>query len=362
MKRIKFLIAIASVLLIISCKEKVKEDSIHIGAVLSITGKGASVGDYALKGLELAVEEVNQNGGVLGKKVVLDVEDSKSVGKEGVTVTQKLLLSDNPPDLLYVQLSSVSLPVKPLAEKNKTIMYGLSGSEQLIENSEYTFRNWVAPWIAGKELVNKINGKFTPKNIGIFHSNDDFGLSMNKWVSKNFKEKNIEVSFSETFIESSLDYKSLILKNDPSSVDVIYVVGLGQGLGTLIKQLRELKYEGIIVGDITTPFPNVLEAAGDYAKGVYYLDFDFNLESDNGTTKDFIGLFEKKFNKKPKTLSAISYDALKLYLKAVEAAGTTDDEKVKFEINKIKKFNGIFGNVSVKNYDVIYPLDFKQIK
>ena len=356
------IIILASLVLIFSCKKQEQKEAINIGAVLSMTGKGASVGDYAKKGLELAVEEVNNAGGVLGKQVELYVEDSKSIGKEGVTVTQKLLLSETPPDLLYVQLSSVSLPVKPIAEKNKTIMYGLSGSEKLIENSEYTFRNWVAPWIAGKQLANKIEEKFTPKKVGIFHSNDDFGKSMNKWVSKNLNEKNINVAFSETFIESSLDYKSLILKNNPNDVDVIYVVGLGQGLGTLIKQLRELKYEGIIVGDITTPFPNVMEAAGDSAKGVYYLDFDFDLESKNSTTKNFINNFEKKFNKKPKTLSAISYDALMLYFKAVEKAGTTDDEKVKVELNKIENFDGIFGKVYVKNYDVVYPLDFKKIQ
>jgi len=241
-------------------------------------------------------------------------------------------------------------------------MYGLSGSEQLIENSNFVFRHWVAPWIAGRQLVNKIEDKFTPKNVGIFHSNDDFGKSMQKWVSKNLKEKNINVGFSETFIESSLDYKSLILKNSPNDMDVIYVVGLGQGLGMLIKQLRELKYKGIIVGDITTPFPNVIETAGDSAKGVYYLDFDFDLKSDKSESKKFITNFEKKFDKKPKTLSAISYDALMLYFRAIETAGTLDDEKVKNEMNKIKGFNGIFGSVSIENYDVIYPLDFKQIQ
>ncbi|WP_452600627.1 ABC transporter substrate-binding protein [Pontimicrobium sp. MEBiC06410] len=352
------------ILLIImySCKNQEKTETVNIGAVLSITGKGASVGDYAKKGLELAVEEVNQAGGVLGKKVKLDIQDSKSIGKEGVTVTQKLLLSNTPPDLLYVQLSSVSLPVKPIAEKNRTIMYGLSGSEQLIKNSNYTFRNWVAPWIAGEQLANKIEEKFSPNSVGIFHSNDDFGKSMQKWVSQNLNKKNIKIGFSETFIESSLDYKSLILKNNPNDMDVIYVVGLGQGLGTLIRQLRELNYTGIIVGDITTPFPNVIETAGDYAKGVYYLDFDFDLESNKTASRDFIINFKKRFNKKPKTLSAISYDALMLYFKAVENAGTLDDEKVKIEMNKIKDFNGIFGDISIQNYDIIYPLDFKQIQ
>ncbi len=362
MKQIKLAIVLAVLVLVFSCQKKEENKSINIGAVLSMTGKGASVGDYAKKGLQLAVDEINEKGGVLGNKVKLEIEDSKSIGKEGITVTQKLLLSSTPPDLLYVQLSSVSLPVKPIAEKNKTIMYGLSGSEQLIKDSEYTFRNWVAPWIAGKQLVNKIEEKFTPKKVGIFHSNDDFGKSMDKWVSQNLNEKKIKVAFSETFIESSLDYKSLILKNNPNDVDVIYVVGLGQGLGILIKQLRELKYEGIIVGDITTPFPNVIEAAGDFAKGVYYLDFNFDLESKNPITQKFINNFESKFNKKPKTLSAISYDALMLYFKAVKKAGTTDDEKVKIELNKIKNFEGIFGNVSIENYDVIYPLDFKQIQ
>jgi len=92
MKRIIQTIMIIVLIITYSCKEQETKESINIGAVLSITGKGASVGDYAKKGLELAIEEINQNGGVLGKKVNLNIQDSKSVGKEGVTVTQKLLL------------------------------------------------------------------------------------------------------------------------------------------------------------------------------------------------------------------------------------------------------------------------------
>lgn len=361
MKKINLGIILFFFLVILSCEENKNDsqnESIKIGAILSLTGKGASVGEYASMGLQLAVNDVNKNGGVLNKKVELVIEDSKSIGKEGVSVARKLLSSSAPPDLLYVQLSAVSLPVKPLAEKNKTIMFGLSGSEQLISNSNYTFRNWVAPWIAGKELANKIKENFNPKRVGIFYSNDDFGKSMNKWTSSNLKKQSVNVSFSEIYNEENLDYKSLLLKNDLNSVSVIYVVGLGHGLGTIIKQLRELRYEGVIVGDITTPFPNVLEAAGESAKGTYYLDFDFNSSEKNS----FSERFRQEFNKEPKTLSAISYDATMLYLKAVEMANSLDDAKVKIELNKIKNHQGTFGKISVKNFDVLYPLGFKKIK
>ena len=131
------------------------EKTIQVGAILSLTGKGASVGDDAKKGLELAVEHQNDNGGLLGFEVILNIEDSKSQSKDGLIAAKKLK-SSNSADLLYVQLSTVALPVKPFSEENKMIMFGLSGSEQLLKDAKYTYRNWVAPWVAGKSVINQI--------------------------------------------------------------------------------------------------------------------------------------------------------------------------------------------------------------
>src|SRR4051812_11070769 len=105
-KIFKSVFAIAfSVVLFSACNNNPKQDKgleeVKISAILSLTGNGATLGNYAKEGLELAVEEKNAAGGLFGKKIILDITDSKSEPKEGVNLAQKIFAASDKPLLLY---------------------------------------------------------------------------------------------------------------------------------------------------------------------------------------------------------------------------------------------------------------------
>lgn len=369
MKHMNFKLAAAIVLGIVllwACKSVTQngnDDSqgVKISAILSLTGNGATLGEYAKKGLELAVEEKNAAGGLLGKKIVLDISDSKSEPKEGITLAQKTFSSNNKPILLYCQLSAICLAVKPVAEQNKQLTFALSGADNLLQGTNYTFRNWLPPLEAGKALTRFMKDSLNVSEYGIIYANSEFARSMKDAAVQEGNRDGLKVLFEEPYDEQSTDYKTVTLKSIKKNPRYIYVIGIGKSLGMVVKQLRENGYTGEILGDATLNLPDVKQTAGAALNGAYFVDFGFDNQSTSPKTVAFTNSFKKKFNDEPQTLSAISYDAMQLLFDAVEKEKSFDQAKLIQHLNNQSNFEGVFGTVSIHNFDIIYPMSLKKV-
>lgn len=358
------IVFVAGIVFLTGCRDN-RTNTVKIGAILGMTGNSGSLGEDTRNGIQLAINEQNEKGGLLNKKIELVVQDSKTDGNTGVSIAKQMLESSNEkPIAIYTQSSVVSMPVKPIADKNKTIMFAISGAEQLLDNSIYIFRNWANPKTAGTAIINFINDSLKSNNLGIFYCNNDYGKSMEKFISEECAMKGITVNFSSSYNEKDGDYKSLIAEyiSNKNTTKCIYTVGLGGGLGTLTKQIREAGYVGHIISDITAPYPNVLDAAGIAAKGMYYLDFAYSNNSSSLTQIKYLENFKKTFGKDPLNFSVVSYEAMKLLFMAIEKANSFETEKIIGELNKIREYAGVFGNTSIINNEIIYSLDVKRIK
>lgn len=366
MKNIIFKSAIATVLSLIllgACSNITQnENEVKISAILSLTGNGATLGEYAKKGLELAVDEKNATGGILGKKIVLDISDSKSEPKEGITLAQKIFASNSKPILLYCQLSAVSLAVKPVAEQNKQLTFALSGADNLLQGTNYTFRNWLPPLEAGKALTRFMKESLNVSEYGIIYANSEFARSMKDAAVQQGNQYGLKVLFEEPYDEQTTDYKTVVLKSIKKNPKYIYVIGIGKSLGTVVKQLRENGYTGEILGDATLSLPDVKQTAGSALNGAYFVDFGFDNQSTSAKTAAFTDSFKKKFNNEPQTLSAISYDAMHLLFDAIEKEKSFDQARLIQHLNNLSNFEGVFGTVSVKNFDIIYPMSLKKVE
>lgn len=340
------------------CKNdnKKEKEVIKIGAILPLTGNASVAGTYSKNGLLLAVEEINKNGGINGKNIILEIEDSKGDPKEGVIALQKLNASPQIPVLIYAQLSSVCLALKPITEGNKQLLFGVSGSEILLKNSNYVYRNYVDPEIIGYFVGRILKDSLKAKNIGIFFSNNDFGLSVNSSILSNIKGSNVSHLFSESFDEHNLEYKNLIQKSIRNNPEYVYIVGIGRSLGIFIKQLKESGFKGQILGGLETPFPDVLNIAGSYASGIQYVDLAYDNASTDEATKRFIEKYKINFNELPQAPSAVAYDATTLFLQALGQGFQVSD------FYKINNYDGVFGKVKVEDQNFQYELKLKTIK
>ncbi len=340
---------------------KKDDDVIKIGAVLPITGNSAEIGDYTLKGLQQAIDEKNEMGGLLSKKIELVVEDSKAEPKEGINAINKLLKFDDP-IFVYSIISGVTMAIRPITEKNDKILIGAVGAVDFLDGCKLCIRNFVDPIYLGSKISLFLSDSLKAKRIGIFYANTEYGRTVGESVAASSIEKNIEIGFKEPYEDSFFDYKNIVLKYKNSNVDYIYVAGVGRSLGLMIKEIRAQNLNAKIIGDEMIPYPDVINSAGDAIKGVYYLDFVFDVDLKDDKVNDYTQKFFNKFNSKPNNLSVITYEMLMLYFSAVEKTLTFNSTKVIEELNKKQNIEGIFGNVSITNNNVEFEFTIKQMK
>jgi len=341
--------------------KKGDEKTIKIGAVIPLTGNAAVLGDYTLKGLQLAVQEQNDKGGLLGKKIELEVQDSKADPKEGVNIIKNMLAEDHKPFLVYSIMSGVTMAIKPETEKNNILLMSAVGTDKFLENSKYTIRDYVAATTIGQNISEYSKDSLKVSNLFIFYSNNEYGASVKDAVKKYCQQQNI-VTSSEPYDEKSTDYKSLIAARIDKKVSCIYVAGVGKGLGTMIKQIRESGYAGKMIGDQLITFPDVIKVAGSALKGMPYLDFAFDPGHPDAGTKNFIDAFYKRFKTNPQNFSVITYDGINLLFNTIEKSKFIDNTKLIESLNETKDYQGVFGPVSVTDRNVNFVFHFKKMQ
>jgi branched-chain amino acid transport system substrate-binding protein len=334
-------------------------ETVKVGVVVPLTGNAGVLGDYTLKGLQLAVDEQNAKGGLGGKKIELDVQDSKADPKEGVAIVKNMLAGERKPFLIYSIMSGVTLAIKPETEKNNILLMSAVGTDKFLENSNYTIRNYVSATTIGQNLVPYLKDRLNVNNLVLFHSNNEYGISVRDAVKKFGEERGLKVT-TEPYEETAPDYKSLIAAKVNKGTECVYVAGVGKGLGTMIRQIRESGYTGKIVGDQLITFPDVVNVAGDALKGIPYLDFAFDVNSSAPATKSFVDAFRNKFQTAPQNFSVITYDGMKLLFSTVEKSNTTDGARLVAALNGTKDYAGVFGPVSVSDRNVNFTFHFKE--
>ncbi|MCX8194460.1 MAG: ABC transporter substrate-binding protein, partial [Candidatus Pacearchaeota archaeon] len=344
MKKI-FVVLLISLILLTSflagCAKKEKEEEvIKIGAILPLSGSVAQLGMEELEGINLAI---NEFGGKVGnKKIVLIVEDSQNNPTQGINSLNKLIEYDN---IKYVigSMSSVGLAVKPILEEKNipTIWIGLH--PDLIKETRVVFRNIATAQQNANAIVNKIKEEKASK-IALFYINDDFGASLKDLITKE-----INPVIIESFKKDGSDFRTEITKVLSNKPDCVVIVGYGTATGFLIKQLRVMGYEGIIVGSSEIGGTSIREIAGEYLKNTYYPDYYYSPE------------FEKMVGKTPVPDIIVGYVGTYLLLNAIKETDGSS-KAVENYLNNIRDFPTKNGKVSVINNEIQYELIMRKIE
>jgi branched-chain amino acid transport system substrate-binding protein len=354
-------IIILGIAIISGCNanRKTKEsETIKIGVVIPLTGNAGILGDFTLKGLQYAVDEQNSKGGLLNRKIELDIRDSKADPKEGVIMINKMMEEKNKPFMVYTIVSGVSQAIKPVTEANEIILMSAVGTDRFLEESKFTVRNYISAATIGKEISQFLKDTMNVSSLTILYSDNEYGKSMKDAVVKKCVEKKINV-ITEPFDENSLDYLNLIAAKISKNTECVYAVGVGTGLGIMFRQIKESGYSGKIIGDPLMAYPDVEKAAGSALKGIKYLDLAFNSKSKDATIQAFVNGFENKFKISPQNYSVITYDGVKLLFSLIEKAGTINSDVLIKELNNVLDYQGVFGPVSVTDRNINYSYVFK---
>ena len=338
------------------------DNTIKIGAVLPLTGVSSLYGQYSQEGVELALEEVNNNLGVNGQKLKIIYEDSQSKPVNAVTSLQKLIDVNKLSVFLVGMASHETVAQAPVAERNGVIILALgSAAEKIRYMGDYVFRIKVSVDKEMEELM-----KFSYKNLGarkiyILNVQNSFGESIKKFSEKTFISLGGEIVGSEGFLISEKDFKSYLIKVKYANPDLVVLGGWPGNNGQILKESKELGLDLKFVAPAGAMGQEVLKIGGNATDGVIYT-MEYDSESNNPKSVKFRNKYLSKYGREPELFAAMGYDSVYVMQKVLNICGV-DPICVKNELYKIKNFDGISGKFSFDSYgDVMKDLNFMIFK
>lgn len=337
-----------------------KSQPIKIGAILSLTGSAAQYGKWSQNGIELAVSQVNQTGGIDGRPFQIIYEDDATDPATAVSAAQKLISIDHVSAIIGPLTSSSVLAAAPVAEANHVVLLSpCASSPKITHAGDYIFRNWPSDDFEGGAMAEFLANQLHVKTVVVAFMNNAYGLGLKDVFIRRAKELGLKILDVLSFEQGATDLRAQAARIAELKPDVVYAPGHGKEVATLIRQCREIGVKSIFASSVAFESPDVFTVAGSAADGTYYTAPAFNPDSKESVVKKFCEAYETRFHAKPEVFAAHAYDAVKILATALENAGG-DIGKLKNALYEIHDFPGVAGNTTFdKNGDVIQPVAVK---
>lgn len=310
-------------------------DTIKIGFNAPLTGFAASDGKSASLGAELAVRQINDAGGILGKKLELITYDDQASASQSIPIANKLIGQDK----VVVGVSgSYSGPTRSAAgifqEARIPYISAYAIHPDITKAGNYVFRTSFLGEVqgrAGAKLVGDILGK---KRVVMITLKNDFGKSL----AAGFKDKagdfGITIVNEYEYSMKDRQFGAIIAKLKADNPDAIYASGYYFTAGPLVRQLRASGVTVPVIGQEGYDSQKFIEIAGKAAEDVI-ITTSLDRDSKEPETRDFISSFEKMAGFKADMVAASAHTAVKVAAMAIEKAKSLDPAKIRDAIAKI---------------------------
>ncbi|WP_325199839.1 ABC transporter substrate-binding protein [Oscillibacter sp.] len=343
--------------------------TIKIGYFGPLTGGTAQAGQAALNGAQIAVNQLNETGGVLGRQLEIVSYDDKSSPEEAVKAATKLVQVDKV-NAIFGSLHSANVQAAgPVIEESKTICVAGGTSPTWLEQGyTYLFRSISNSSVSAKQLAKYADSQNLRK-IALFTSNSEYGTSGSDAFRDACAGYDIEFVASETMTDGDRDFTGQFAKINAAAPDAVFVWCLGDDLGAVTKQLRQSGFDGPILGSESYTLPEILENAGDTANGVafaaQYIVYSDPNDAEDELMKNFLERYIAEFGGSPESDNAFrAYDGVMMIAEAMENSQSDSGEALRDAYNNIDGHVGLAGTFSYvgKNGEGIESMRIFQIE
>ncbi len=324
--------------------------TIRVGEYASLTGKEATFGTSSHQGTELAIEQVNAAGGVLGKKIDLIYEDDRSVPGEAATIAKKLINSNDVVALLGEVASGRSLEAAPIAQANHIPMISPSSTNpKVTQVGDYIFRVCFTDPFQGKLLADFARNSLKVNKVAVFSDvAAPYSVGLAEYFVKPFVAEGGTVVSEQKYTGGDKDFKAQLTVIKNARPDAIFVPGYYTDVGLIVAQARQLGITVPMFGGDGWEAPELIQIAGaDALKNTYY-STHFSPQSTEPRVQKFVEAFKAKYDgKTPDAMAALGYDSAMVLVDAIKRAGTTDEPALRDAIAATRDFPGVSGTTTL---------------
>jgi branched-chain amino acid transport system substrate-binding protein len=347
------------------------EGDIVIGGIFPLTGPIATFGISSRDAILLAFEEINANGGVLGRNLVFKVEDNKSTQADSATAAQKLIQQDKVVAILGPVASSNSLAAAPIAQEfGIPLLSPTSTNPAVTQVGDFIFRAAFIDPFQGAVMANFAVKDLEAKKAAIMtDANSDYSIGLGEVFEEVFTAAGGEIVSKQSFVTGDTDFNTILTSVKNANPDVVFVPSYYDTAGLLLDQAKNnvgFSPDVIFMGADGWDSPVLFELAGDAANGFYFSNH-YSPDVDTPEVKSFLAAYEAKYNAVPDALAALAYDAAYMIAKAIENAGSADSAAIRDALADVQ-ITGVSGFITlnenrdpIKSAVVIKIEDQKQV-
>ena len=244
-------------------------DPYRIGVMESLTGAGETYGTVAWQSKQMALDEINDAGGIDGRMLELVVEDSKCNAADAITAYNKLTNVDGVKVILGTSCSGAMLGVAPLAEADGVVLFsGLASNPDIANAGDYIFRTQISDIEVGINTGNTLWADGI-RRLATITEETDYAEGVRRTSVEQFEKNGGQVVASERFATDVTDFRTQLTKLFAANPDALHIAPQSEfAAGAIVKQARELGYEGPIYGETVSVGTTAQDIAGEAATGM----------------------------------------------------------------------------------------------
>src|SRR6516164_10854764 len=349
------------------------QETVKLGLVAAMSGQSAKSGEAIVRGISLAIDEINAKGGVLGKKVELLVRDDESNPAKGVVAARELVQREKVVALFGGLDTPVSLAIVPFANQSKVPFMGVWAAGTAITRNgaadNYVFRVSAVDELVDVALVDYAVKKYAAKKPGMILINNPWGESNEKGLKAALEAKKVGYAGVEKFETNDVDVVPQLTRLKQAGADVLFLVANVAPSSQVVKSLDRMSWDVPIVSHWGPAGGRFSELAGPSGARVHFIQ-TYSFSGKLSPKGDAVLAALKTKYPEIKSLADVTpavgianaYDGMHLTALAIANAGLTEGPKIRQGFYAIDKYDGLIKSYSKPftpaNHDALGPDDY----
>jgi branched-chain amino acid transport system substrate-binding protein len=307
-----------------------RDNAVRIGALATLTGETASFGHAAKGGFELAVEEWNARGGVLGRPIKLVLLDDQGDPAEGATAVTLLIRRDQVAGVAGPDITRVHLAAAPVAQAYGVplVASGATGT-RVTQVGDFVFRACFEDSRQGVEGARFAYQDLKARRAAcLFERNSEYARGLAEAFRTGFTEQGGEVVACEACLAGVADFRRELRRLLKAEPDLLFAPAYYPEAAMVVRQARELGYRGPVLGSDGWDSPLLPRLAGADLENTYFTAF-FSPQDPDPLAQSFVKAYRSRCHADPDGQATAAYEAAILLLDAIRRAGTTEGGAVR---------------------------------
>lgn len=348
-------------------EETSTEETIKIGTIWEQSGGGSAYGLSQLNAQRMAVDEINENGGVLGRQLEIVDIDTQTDNAEAALAATAHATENNVVAIFGPSFAGAFQAAQPIAEQYEVPLISSSVTVNNVNVQadesifEYSWRTSTSNDVQSAALVKYVEESLGAKKAVILADNStDYGKGWTEEIQNAMSDEPVAI---ENYTGGQTDFSATLTKIQGMDFDVLYVPGYLEEQGPIVRQAREMGITQPIAGSNGFGNPTIYELAGAENMVDIYYPTEFFIEGEDEETVAFRDKYTSQYDNEPDMFAGLAYDNVYILAEAIERAGSAEPKAVNIELANTQNFEGITGAISFdEKHDAIKSTSIVEIQ